>query len=250
MCVTGVLPDVSAWPELELIRPLAGGARNVVFLARRGSHDYVVLRSGRPTESLDWELDLLDYLDEVGAPVPHRVATADGRRHSNGVVVERFVSGDPPCTRHDRQRVIDALAAVHEATAEWPQRPGFASSRDLMTGLSGGDVRLDAMPANAVAAVRVAWRPVASSQPTVIHGDPGPSNVVMADGAPVLLDWDEARVDAPAFDFADFDDDVAVPCRLDRQTLRTAGVAWEAATCWTSEPDYAAARLAELHRRQ
>jgi hypothetical protein len=64
----------------------------------------------------------------------------------------------------------------------------------------------------------------------------------------VLLDWDEARTDVPWFDFA-MPEDVDVPAPVDRQTLVTAGVAWEAATCWVPEPEYATRRLAELYRR-
>ncbi|GGQ80283.1 hypothetical protein [Couchioplanes azureus] len=87
--------------------------------------------------------------------------------------------------------MIDALATVHELTVGWPQGPGFASARQLLDLDRGGDVRLDAMPPEAVRAVRAAWQ----------------------------------------------------------QTLATAGVAWEAATCGVPEPEYAARRLAELSVR-
>jgi hypothetical protein len=64
-----------------------------------------------------------------------------------------------------------------------------------------------------------------------------------------LLDWDESRVDVPWFDFAFLPEGVEAPSPADRDTLVTAGVAWEAATCWTPEPEYAARRLAELYAR-
>ena len=64
-----------------------------------------------------------------------------------------------------------------------------------------------------------------------------------------LLDWDEARVDVPWFDFAHIPDDIAVPTPVDRDVLITAGVAWEAATCWVPEPDYSRRRMAELRER-
>ena len=56
-------------------------------------------------------------------------------------------------------------------------------------------------------------------------------------------------MDSPAFDFAHLPSDVPVPIAGDRDLLITAGVAWETATCWIAEPDYAARRLAELRAR-
>src|SRR5262249_39819344 len=110
-------------------------------------------------------------------------------------------------------------------------------------------VRLDAMPPEAVQAVRAAWRPVLTGPECVNHGDVGPANIVI-DGTQVsLLDWDEARTDVPWLDFAFIPEDVEVPAPVDRRALVTAGVAWEAATCWILEPRYAARRLAELYGR-
>jgi hypothetical protein len=64
-----------------------------------------------------------------------------------------------------------------------------------------------------------------------------------------LLDWDESRVDVAWFDFAFVPDGVELPVPVERAVLVTAGIAWEAATCWVPEPEYAARRLAELHTR-
>ena len=47
----------------------------------------------------------------------------------------------------------------------------------------------------------------------------------------------------------DVPEDVEVPVSCDRATLVTAGVAWEVAACWVSEPEYASSRLAELASR-
>ncbi len=64
------------------------------------------------------------------------------------------------------------------------------------------------------------------------------------------MDWDEARVDVPAFDLAALPDDaLADPSTSgDRQLLRRAALAWEVATCWTVEPDYARRCLRQLQR--
>lgn len=142
-----------------------------------------------------------------------------------------------------------ALTVVHETTVGWPQRPGFASASALLRRGSGGDVELDAMPSSAAELVRASWRPVLQGPETVIHGDLGAGNVLITEGGAALIDWDEARVDVPAFDFAHLPSDVEIPYPGDRDALVTAGIAWEAATCWGTEPDYAARRLAELRER-
>ncbi len=242
-------PEVAAWTGVKLFAPLPGGARNTVLLARRDSQRLVVRRSTRSPAALAWELDLLEHLAGHGISVPRLVPADDGRRHVNGVLVHRFVEGHPPGDDADWRRVVAVLTAVHELTVGWPQRPGFASSRQLLTADRGGDVRLDAMPAEAVQAVRAAWIPVLTGPDCVNHGDVGAGNVLV-DGARVtLLDWDEARVDVPWFDFAFLPETVEVPAAVDRQRLVTAGVAWEAATCWVPEPTYAAGRLAQLYAR-
>jgi Ser/Thr protein kinase RdoA (MazF antagonist) len=245
-------PDMQAlgaWSGIELAGPLAGGARNPVFLAWRGGQRLVVRRSGRPAAALEWELDLLEHLRAHGILTPQVVPADDGRRHVSGLLVHPFLHGHRPNDRDDWQRVVDTLAAVHQLTRHWPQRPGFASSRELLTTVRGGDVRLDMMPAEAVRAVRAAWRPVLEGPECAIHADVGAGNILLDGDKVALLDWDEARVDVPWFDFAFLPDDVSVPSPTNRQTLKTAGVAWEAATCWVVEPDYARRRLAELFTR-
>lgn len=246
-----VPPDVRAWSGVEVVQQLVGGARNPVYLARRGTEQFVIRVSGRSPAALAWELQLLDAVDAAGLVVPRIVPTDDGRRHDRGVLVQRFLDGAPPRDRRDWARVITAVEALHEATADWPQRPGFASAAELLHRSSGGDVRLDAMPADAVDLIRSSWRAVLTDdhRQCAIHGDLGGGNVLVTDRQVALIDWDEARVDSPAFDFAHIPSDVPVPIAGDRDTLVTAGVAWEAATCWTAEPEYAARRLAELRAR-
>jgi Ser/Thr protein kinase RdoA (MazF antagonist) len=244
-----VMEPLTGWSGVTAFAALAGGARNEVRLARRGAERFVVRRSTRSGPALDWELDLLDHLAERGVGVPRLVPADDGRRHVDGVVVQRFVEGRPPRDATDWRRVVAALTAVHEATAGWPQRPGFASGRDLLVAERGGDVRLDAMPPEAVRTVREAWQPILTGPECAIHADVGGGNVLIGEAGVTLLDWDEARVDVPWFDFAFVPEEVDVPSPVPRADLVTAGVAWEAATCWVPEPDYAARRLAELYAR-
>jgi aminoglycoside phosphotransferase (APT) family kinase protein len=240
---------VADWSGIELVEALSGGACNEVVLAHRGGQRLVVRRSARSAPALEWELDLLEYLARHGVGVPRLVVTDDGRRHVDGVLVHEFVDGRQPRDSRDWRRVIEVLTTVHELTVGWPQRPGFASARQLLVADRGGDVRLDAMPPEAVRAVRAAWRPVLTGPECVNHGDVGPGTILI-DGTHVsLLDWDEARTDVRWLDFAFMPEDVDVPVPVERQTLITAAVAWEAATCWAPEPEYAARQLSELYTR-
>lgn len=168
----GIEPTaIAAWPGVELVRALPGGHRNRVLLARRADRRLVVRRSVRSSASLDWELELLEYLSGHGVAVPRLVPADDGRRHVGGVLVQEFVDGHPPRDDDDWHRVVRTLTEVHRLTVGWPQRPGFASARELLVRDRGGDVRLDAMPAEAVRAVREAWRPVLGAPQCAIHGD-------------------------------------------------------------------------------
>jgi Ser/Thr protein kinase RdoA (MazF antagonist) len=248
--MVGIEPSaVAAWPGVELLEALPGGARNQVLLARRGDRRLVVRRSTRSSASLDWELDLLEHLAEYGIGVPRVVPADDGRRHVHGVLIQEFVEGHPPRTDDEWRRVVEMVALVHQLTVGWPQRPGFASARELLVADRGGDVCLDAMPAQAVRVIRRAWRPVLAGRECAIHGDVGAGNVLVAEAQVTLLDWDEARVDVPWFDFAFLPATVAVPVPVPVDALVIAGLAWETATCWLPEPDYARRRLAELYAR-
>jgi len=141
-------------------------------------------------------------------------------------------------------RVLDRL---HDITRDWPQRPGFSSTRELLTADRGGDVRLDLMPPDVVARCRDSWRPLAGESTSVVHGDPGAGNIRISRQGVGLIDWDEARVDASIFDIASLP--VIAPLGYGRERLadaRRALDAWEAANGWVVEPAYARRRLAQL----
>ena len=53
---------LGALGQLTVVGPLGGGNRNAVLEVRRGRERLVARRSGQPPASLDWEIDLLDYL--------------------------------------------------------------------------------------------------------------------------------------------------------------------------------------------
>jgi Ser/Thr protein kinase RdoA (MazF antagonist) len=254
-------PDVSPWPGVEINAPLTGGARAAVYAARRGNQGLVVKVSTRSQASLAWELDLLRALHDAGLSVPTALPTARGDEHHHGVWIQPFLPGGPPTRRRDWQAAAEVIAAVHGLTAGWPQRPGAATAHDLLKESTGADVDLTAMPAEAVALVRACWRALLEAlsdgerQPCVVHGDFG-SGAVLVDGGRVsVIDWDEARVDVPAFDLGGLPRSLR---RLDglggrsieaiQDVLDAAALAWEIATCWNVEPAYARRCLTRLEQ--
>jgi Ser/Thr protein kinase RdoA (MazF antagonist) len=235
---------LAAWGQVTVVRPLGGGNRNDLLEIHRGRERLVARRSRRTPASLDWEVDLLDHLVGHGLRVPAILPSLDGRRHVEGVVVQAWLDGAAPADR-DWPAVAETLRRLHAVTANWPQRPGFASTRELLDMDRGGDVDLTVMPAAAVAACRNAWRPLAGRPEAVVHGDPGASNIRVADGEVGLLDWDEARVDCTDLDLAELPA-AGVPAGLPPGPLaaaRRAATAWEAANGWIVEPAYARRQL-------
>jgi Ser/Thr protein kinase RdoA (MazF antagonist) len=242
-------PALDAWdPDGVVLERLGGGHRNRVWAVRVGGRRGVARDSGpgRSGPALDWELDLLEELAGAGFTVPAPLPARDGRRRVGGLVVSTWLEGDPPRGERDWRLVADELARLHRLTAGRPQRPGFASTQELLTAERGGDVDLAAMPTEVVALCRAAWAALAGAPTAVVHGDPGPQNLRLAGSRVGLLDWDESRVDCPELDLAWLGVD-----RLGarREPVRTAAEAWEVANGWTVEPDHARRRLAELRRR-
>jgi Ser/Thr protein kinase RdoA (MazF antagonist) len=235
--------ELEAWGSLRVVGRLGGGNRNEVLEVRRGHERLVARRSWRSAASLCWEVRLLEHLAERGIRVPVVVPALDGRRHVDGVLVMSWLEGRPPRVG-DWPAVAATLRRVHEATRGWPQRPGAASTRDLLTEERGGDVDLAKMPGGAVAACRRAWAGLAGSAEAVVHGDPGPANIRITPAGVGLLDWDEARVDATDLDLAELPAAGLPPHRL--ALVRAAATAWETANGWTVEPSYARRQLALL----
>jgi len=231
---------LKAWGPLEVIGILGGGNRNTVAEARLGTRRVVVRRSRRQAASLAWEADLLDHLARHGLRVPAVVSSLDGRRHVDGVMVQTWLDGSPPAAP-DWPVVAAFLRRLHQITANWPQRPGSASTGDLLTTNRGGDVDLSAMPPDAVADCRRAWARLDGGPRAVVHGDPGPANIRISADGPGMLDWDESRVDYTDLDIAELPDCELPPPRL--TVAREAATAWEVANGWIIEPSYARHQL-------
>ena len=226
------------------IERLGGGVANDVRSVRVQGKLAVGRLGTRSDADLAWEAGLLQHLDREGLTVPVPIPTTDGRLFADGLMVMTYVEGGPPETEADWRRVADALRRLHRLTQDWPQRPGWRSSTDLLTAETGTRIDLAAMPPEGVARCRAAWARLTGRQTCVVHGNPdNPGNIRMTADRVALIDWDESRVDVP-------DLDLVLPYNaagLDERAYdiaAQASAAWEAAVCW--DDAYSIKRLAEV----
>ncbi len=237
-----------AWSAIARVEGrLGGGNRNRVWAVRIGGRRYTARLSSRAHAALEWEIHLLDHVRAAGMSAPEVLRTQDGRARVDGLILFSWLDGHPPTSEGEWHMVAAELTRLHKLTAGWPQRPLFRSSLQLLEESDGGDVRLDLMPKDVVRRVREAWRAVADETASVIHGDPGPGNILLRGGRVGLIDWDEARVDVSLLDLAALPLDLnPVIGRVRLALARRAAVAWEVANGWVPEPAYARRRLEEL----
>ena len=237
---------LTAWPGIELLGPLDGGARSAVRLARLSQRPVVVHRSRRPAESLDWELHLRSQIRRHGVSAPQLVPTKDGLLRQAQYFVEEFVAGREPASARDWDLVSLALRQLHSVSPNWPQRPGWHRLREMLVHDQGGDTRLDQLPAPLVKRLRRTWGAVPDGSSVVVHGDVRPANLRIWSGRAWLLDWDEARVDVAEVDLAELPGQLSGLAPNQLSVVRRAILAWEVASSWSIEPGYARECLARL----
>ncbi|MFZ5964195.1 phosphotransferase [Thalassococcus sp. BH17M4-6] len=194
-------PDLSRWGVSAPLRPLPGGARNRVFRTVGLDRDLVFKSTRRSPEALKWLDPVQEAARVAGFHVPGLIPSLRGHLAESGWTAEPLIPG-LPATRSDLAGLSPRITAFHLLTSALPQRPGFASAADLLSQDRGGDIDLSIMPTGLVTALRAAWRPILDHPTCAIHSDLNPGNVILTEDGPVLLDWDEARRDAPLFDLA------------------------------------------------
>ncbi|MEX0308717.1 MAG: phosphotransferase [Tateyamaria sp.] len=222
-------PPLGAWELTGTPVPLPGGHRNAVL--RVGKH---VLKSTRRSEAaVTWLLPLAELMQTCGLMMPRPVRSqATGTFIVDGWTCEPFVPGVPTAPRD----IADRMTAFHRAAAHLPQRDGFIAARDLGAEQCGGDIDLDGLPPALASAMLAAWDALPDDL-TVVHGDLNATNILTDDtGQVTLIDWDEARRDAPAFDLVTWTEQPP-------QHVTRAALAWEIACSWQLEPDHARALI-------
>ena len=224
---------LNRWGDFDLVGPLAGGHRNCAYQVRGATRNFVLKSTRRDEAAIDWLLDVHQIAQEQGIIVPAFQRGKNGCLVQEGWTLETLIEGEHPATLP-----IDWLQAVmpkfHDATLNFSQRPGFASSLDLLRIETGADVDLGKMPIDLVRALRKAWREASGSPQAVVHADINVSNLVeISNGGFALLDWDETRVDFS------FYDEVQFVGTQSNDAVERAAKAYEIACSWHVEPEYA-----------
>jgi Ser/Thr protein kinase RdoA (MazF antagonist) len=211
-----VLPDPDGIAErwglapLAAPEPLTSGHRNA--LLRCG--DVVVRLERTDAESAAWEHELLAFLAHDVPEVVVPLTARDGSTFSasDGVIVSvlPFVAGEPLDRGDEDQRLQLArlLARLHWVGAAWhrprPGRPSFADA-DVEVN-AWWDWRIVDKPAvltRAFECTRVWLAAAPALAYGAVHGDIYRGNLRVRDGRIVgLVDWEEARVDWPAWELA------------------------------------------------
>lgn len=179
-------PPIEAWPGLDILDSLDGESRVSTLRGEYAGIAVVVRRSLRSAAAIDWELELLDHLAQTDVRVPEIIPSVDGLRHVRGWHMYRYIPGRVASHR-DSATLHEAAKQVHDATATWPQRPGFRDAATLCFRDRGGDIDLQAMPTDLAARIRTAWEAVQPQPSAVVHGDLGPGNAIISPKGDVTL---------------------------------------------------------------
>jgi Ser/Thr protein kinase RdoA (MazF antagonist) len=232
-----LLPPTRLWGVDAPLVPLTGGHRNRAFRTTGVAQDLVFKSTRRSPEALAWLTPVHACARAAGITVPGLIASRNGALSEQGWTCESFLTGRA-FTAADLATLAPRLRTFHHATSNLPQRPGFLSSRDLLSKDCGGDVDLSLMPPALALACRAAWAALGREE-TVVHADLSPGNILHGpDGQFILLDWDESRRDLAGFDLAQLGPSDAA--------TRRAALAWEVACCWQIEPAQARALARRL----
>lgn len=239
MTIDHVIRMLPAWGELHFLRQLEGGYRNTVLLVEGHGRLLVAKSTRRSIPAIEWVQHLHPMVKAADLVMPAFVRSLRGRLIEGGVTVEEWIDGIPLDDAH-QAAAAEAIGRFHTTTRDWPQRPGFASSQELLKRTLGGDVDLGQMPVPLVRICREAWAALEGQPQSVVHGDVSLSNMLLtSDDRVALVDWDEARFDISAFDLVTFLAGGEGANGVDARRLRRAFEAWEVAVCWQVEPEHA-----------
>ncbi|MBS0416175.1 MAG: phosphotransferase [Proteobacteria bacterium] len=178
----------------------------------RTPSDFFYLKSSASTESVERDLELLDYLDGAGLPVPRCVTTMSGARYavdegrafwvSHGLPGDHFAQFRGPTGVEQVERLAMCLGEVHRVLADAPdpQRfPVFRDSADQM--LANLLARATPFDVNRLQQLRSQVASLATLQKQLIHRDFHRGNVLFTDGVVTgILDFDLVHQGPRLFD--------------------------------------------------
>jgi aminoglycoside phosphotransferase (APT) family kinase protein len=169
---------------------VAHGSRSVVHAYGRGA----VIKVPKPTTPASWiraEAEYVEAVRAVGAPAPALLGMEEifGRPASVWEHVEGPSLWQQVVDRPDRSAAIGrALADVQLALFELVTPVTLPDQRDRLS----SKIRWSAAHVDASLAAALDLLPRREGAPRLCHGDLHPSNVIVSQDGPVLVDWFDA----------------------------------------------------------
>ena len=213
------LAGAATWGPWQ-IRPVEGGANNLVYRATTARCDVAVkftIRDGRDRAGREYAaLQALARVDSTLAPCP---LLLDRERYLHPVVVQSWldgaVSAAPPATDAEWAALLQHLAAIHRVV---PGQVGPDLRPAVLSMTSAHDGRqriadqlalipLDAQPASLRALVRAVAHTTFPAWPTpplaLCRCDPNTLNFIRRPAGWASVDWENSGWGDPAFEIAD-----------------------------------------------
>lgn len=237
---------LSAWDIDVASLEFVVARENAVFRASRHDGRWVAVRVLRPgyhdDAELESEVEWTTALAAAGIDTPAPVAARDGRHFvaalgddgvERTVGVVEWIDGEPLAASLLDERGIDVcrqlgelMARMHEHAEWWTPSPSFTRHRLDADGLLGDEPwwgrfwevpEIDPAQRLAIDAARRELRQVldrlGTSHPTfsLIHADLLPQNVLVRNGSPFVIDFDDAAFGWHHYDMAVSLYDIADP---------------------------------------
>jgi Ser/Thr protein kinase RdoA (MazF antagonist) len=219
--------------SLKKVTPAVGGVMNENWFVDTDTGKYFLRRRNLffTFDSIDFELQLIEYISELGFPTPRLIHTSEGGLYVplEGRTWElyEYISGEPFRADNLAQTKSAArlLARFHMAAAGYHVKVDIVSSRKIDLGTVAGMINqfeeqvkeelktstlgtlikpgitglIDAQ----VEVVLSGIQPLSGSLLTIIHGDFQPSNVIFrGDDAVALIDFGNAALSYRSYDVA------------------------------------------------
>lgn len=155
------------------------------------------------------EYELLRLLHSLGLPVsqPYAVLAADEYLATPALVLE-YVAGKtemaPTNPEPLAEQMAQQLLCVHAVpTAELDFLPQQTTRTNNWLSAQKADAAPDAGAADALHILRSSGWPTAANQPTLLHGDYWPGNILWRDRQlAAIIDWEDTTVGEPLSDLA------------------------------------------------
>jgi aminoglycoside phosphotransferase (APT) family kinase protein len=172
-------------------------------------HEYGAANLRHDPHAARTEFRVLQLLHAAGLPVPRPYLADESCMIVPGpCLLQEFIDGDrihdPPDLAGFLTQLATTLAALHDARIPRAEVPFLADVRDYAALRIGtGSARPDdfAGQTQIREALRSGWPPPQANEPTVLHGDYWPGNVLWRDGLVVaVIDWEDALFGDPLAD--------------------------------------------------